>query len=365
MKHDKRNWDLLQNAGLNAEIQNQFQYEAAIQANFSKLINIMNDADFDLPIKARQIKRMHKILFDNVMSNAGQYSKKQMSFGGFIGSPVCNIEQEFNALDQRLAEMWNVATLPDDKIRILTIQHASIIAIHGFEDGNGRISRLVFEISLERIGLAALLNYSEHQEVCKANYLKSNNLALKTGQIGFLSQSMSQYCDVEYSEQQLYTSACKINILHNNISQLSLDTINQSKTLTSADIITRPTTEGRWLNYDAFNQLHAMVGGKLSRKSATIKTLFERAQHFISLGNLAALLYKAKNEGFKSGLFHKINNHGFIEFFVKQTQDLKLVLLDEQYNNIVNLAEKVMDGKIGAKEMDDTILACSKLILNR
>ena len=93
----------------------------------------------DLPLNTEIIKQTHKIMMDGEKDVlAGEYRKSSASAGRHIFESVGHIEGYMEDAFLRFHE-----TKKDDPIMAATNLFGKIINIHPFEDGNGRICRLI------------------------------------------------------------------------------------------------------------------------------------------------------------------------------------------------------------------------------
>ena len=88
----------------------------------------------DLPLNTEIIKQTHKIMMDG----AGGYRKSSVFAGFHIFGLAYHIEIYMKDTIFRLHE-----TKKDDSIMVATNLFGNIINIYPFEDGNGRICRLI------------------------------------------------------------------------------------------------------------------------------------------------------------------------------------------------------------------------------
>ena len=120
-------------------IWNLFQ-EPSITSNFCrKMINCMGAWNYIQKtsgslLNTEIIKQTHKIMMDG----AGEYRKSPVFAGHHIFAPAGHIERYMEDAIFRFHE-----TKKDDPIMAATNLFGNIINIHPFEDGNGRICRLI------------------------------------------------------------------------------------------------------------------------------------------------------------------------------------------------------------------------------
>lgn len=99
------------------------------------------DADF--------ICTLHKRMFGEVWAWAGTYRQTERN----IGIEAYRISMEVRALLDDVRFWIANATYPPDEIAIRL--HHRLVAIHPFPNGNGRLTRLIADLLIERLGRPA------------------------------------------------------------------------------------------------------------------------------------------------------------------------------------------------------------------
>ena len=92
----------------------------------------------DLPLNTKIISQTHKIIMDGEDILVGEYRKSPAFAGYHIFAPASRIERYMEDEIVRFNK-----TKKDDPIMAATNLFGNIINIHPFEDGNGRICRLI------------------------------------------------------------------------------------------------------------------------------------------------------------------------------------------------------------------------------
>lgn len=117
-----------------------------------KNISTINDlkSENTLPLSSRIIKEMHKILLNNVRGskkNPGNFKKNQNYIGG--AGEITFIPVSPDKTEEYISNLENYIHSDRDKLLIMSaIIHAQFEMIHPFEDGNGRIGRLLIPLFL-------------------------------------------------------------------------------------------------------------------------------------------------------------------------------------------------------------------------
>jgi len=113
-------------------------------------ISTINHHDNKLPLSGRIIKEMHKILLNNVRGESkrpGEYKRQQnyiVSANGIVYTPLPS-----NLVDEYISNLEEYIHFDDFNILLQTaVIHCQFEMIHPFEDGNGRIGRLLIPLFL-------------------------------------------------------------------------------------------------------------------------------------------------------------------------------------------------------------------------
>lgn len=129
---------------------------AAIRFAFSK----------DMKWNVKSLKKMHAILFDQISPDmAGKLKSHNVTISNEMTTDPKNVKRELHELFLWLA-MHRRSLYPP--IAALEF-HWRFEAIHPFEDGNGRIGRLLFNVFLLQKGYMPAIFFSEnHERYCDA-----------------------------------------------------------------------------------------------------------------------------------------------------------------------------------------------------
>ena len=123
-----------------SDIWNLFQEDHLPSNSFYRqMINCMRAWNYlqktsDLPLNIEAIKQTHKTMMDGV----GEYRKSPVFAGYHIFAPAGHIERHTEGTIYRFHE-----TKKDDPVMAATNLFGNVTNIHPFEDGNGRICRLI------------------------------------------------------------------------------------------------------------------------------------------------------------------------------------------------------------------------------
>lgn len=122
--------------------------------NYRTALSLARHALADQPLSLGLIRQMHRVLLDSVRGKhktPGEFRRDQ----NWIGRPGCTIEEASFVPPSPLViaehlERWEayVRSDADDVLVQLALVHAQFELIHPFNDGNGRIGRLLIPLFL-------------------------------------------------------------------------------------------------------------------------------------------------------------------------------------------------------------------------
>lgn len=100
----------------------------------------------DHPLCEEDILRVHEIIFSGILENAGNYRKSQVFVEGadFVPSPAFEVP----VLMKELIKWLNSNPQELRPIEIAGAFHYKFVSIHPFDDGNGRIARMLMNLLL-------------------------------------------------------------------------------------------------------------------------------------------------------------------------------------------------------------------------
>lgn len=109
----------------------------------------------------KSIKRLHKLLFDRISPEiAGKFKKENVTIGNEFTTDWKLVKKKLSALCK-----WFISNKKKYYPPILALKfHYRFEAIHPFEDGNGRIGRLLFNASMLKAGYMPTIFFSENHE---------------------------------------------------------------------------------------------------------------------------------------------------------------------------------------------------------
>ena len=147
-------------------------------ANYRLALNKAGDHLADYPIRLGFVRALHKILMDSVRGQSkapGEFRREQ----NWIGSAGCTIEQASFVppmpwIMQDSLQMWERYIDSDDIDFLLqtAVVHAQFELIHPFEDGNGRLGRILIPLFLfhKKVLSRPMFYLSEYLESHREEY---------------------------------------------------------------------------------------------------------------------------------------------------------------------------------------------------
>ena len=183
--------------GTHATLEDLLNYDANIQGNVDRdelkevanyrkalfyaleTISTISKADRKLPLSGRVIREMHKILLDNARGETkrpGEYKRQQnyiVSANGVVFTPL-----PANLVNDYIDNLEQYIHYEDFNILLQTaVIHCQFEMIHPFEDGNGRIGRLLIPLFLYYRELLPLPTFymSSYFNKDRSLYLESLN----------------------------------------------------------------------------------------------------------------------------------------------------------------------------------------------
>lgn len=177
------------------------------QEIISHLYSHLSRESMSLPWKNEFVKRIHKMLMHETGHPfpAGEFRKEENSIRGnddfeyFVACPPEHIEEEMASLLQ-----W-LNTSPYETVVTATVFFHEFESIHPFQDGNGRLGRVLFHVLLQEMGL-------KNAKLCKMDKEILGNLDTYYGLLGYTDKSGDYEQLINYitdSMQRAYEDAVK------------------------------------------------------------------------------------------------------------------------------------------------------------
>jgi Fic family protein len=149
-------------------------------AGYAEVMEIIFQNFSEIPITENYIKQLHTMLLrhsDKDERHRGEYKKHSNSVEAFNGEgkSLGTVFQTTPAFDtpyemQRLV-YWTVQTLEDNSYHpliVVAVFNVYFLAIHPFQDGNGRLSRILVTLLMLKIGYS-YIPYSSLESIIEKN----------------------------------------------------------------------------------------------------------------------------------------------------------------------------------------------------
>jgi Fic family protein len=186
-------------------------------AGYADAMNLIFESYDDIPVTENHIKQLHQILLKHSTKDVrhrGEYKKLSNNVEAFDseGKSAGIIFQTATPFDtprkmRELVEWFNRETLSNHNLILTAIFIVNFLAIHPFQDGNGRLSRVLTTLFLLKAGYL-YVPYSSLERIIEENkdryYLALRraqaNLYTDNAQLGdwimFFLQSLKKQADV-------------------------------------------------------------------------------------------------------------------------------------------------------------------------
>lgn len=200
-----------------------------------------------IPISARLIKEMHKILLSGEVRGNSRNPGEFRSIQNFIGPQGCTMQTasyippEPQLVPDYMSNLEKYINEPTDNLNDLiriAIIHAQFETIHPFLDGNGRIGRILIPLYLYDKKFISSPNFfiSESLEKDKFKYYKLLNdtrVVISEDSIEVASQRWNAW--IKFFINAIINQANKNIILIEKIDNLYNETLNNSKVLINSN----------------------------------------------------------------------------------------------------------------------------------
>jgi len=140
-----------------SHVRDSAQYDECLRAGMQRAQTALRTQLAESPVPSPSTLQLaHRALFREVYPFAGQFRQVASQFNELIGAPwQCafhtRIEPELARLEQKMEGLLVRASTTEEKAQAITLQHAQLLRIHPFVDGNGRVARFVLESQLRSV----------------------------------------------------------------------------------------------------------------------------------------------------------------------------------------------------------------------
>lgn len=221
------------------ELKEIFNYREALFYALNKISTISKSEDGKLPLTSRIIKEMHKILLNNVRGsskNPGNFKRQQNYIGSL--SSISYTPVPANLTEEYMSNLENYIHSEDISLLIQSaIIHAQFEMIHPFEDGNGRIGRLLIPLFLYYRELLPYPTFymSKYFEKDRPLYISNlNNISLKGDWNSWIEYYLKGIIE---SASESTTKASDIFVLYNYMKNEIMPKLNSLSSIELLDFI--------------------------------------------------------------------------------------------------------------------------------
>jgi excisionase family DNA binding protein len=162
-------------------------------------------------LREEDILKIHKLIFEGVLENAGNYRNCQVYIEGsdHLPSPACEISE---LMKQLLS--W-LSSNPEElrPIELAAVFHYKLVSIHPFDDGNGRVSRLLTNLLLINKGYTLTVIKKVDRKKYYSALQEADNGNLKPF-VNFIARCVEQSLD-------LYLNAVELSTKNNQFMSLA------------------------------------------------------------------------------------------------------------------------------------------------
>jgi len=244
--------------------------------NYRSTLKIAGQAIKEQHISRHLIRQMHENLMQGVRGenkNPGKFRETQ----NWIGPRGCRIDEATyvapppTALNDLLDNFIEFVNARDDKMDPIVqtaLLHAQFELIHPFDDGNGRIGRLLIPLMLVKRGslVSPSLYISRYLEVNRDSYYEHlGNISQNNGWIGWIEFFLRAL--VDQAESNLKLVRLVIDLYENKKREI-MDLLHTDQGIYILDMLfDTPVFRA--------NELHKRLGIQRQRAAAYIRTLKE------------------------------------------------------------------------------------------
>jgi fido (protein-threonine AMPylation protein) len=189
----QRDWGRIQRLGVRAGIVSPDRYATKVATGMALAQGTLHATKEVVPT-IPTIKGVHYLMFESVHPWAGTFRKPGDEVRA--GDLVCSLaENVMGDLMKLRREMVNNPLKGSRQYRaeVLAFYHASLLAIHPFLDGNGRVARTILDFQTR-----SLLGHPLSRAINRAEYVEGLRRAQEDGHLQFLAKLVSRN-DLEIS----------------------------------------------------------------------------------------------------------------------------------------------------------------------
>lgn len=194
VEYHAKDWARIEKLGLYPSVVSPDGYSGRVLAGM-RLAHATLTAMKDTVPTLSTIKGLHYMTFQGVHPWAGSF--RQPGHEVRAGKLVCSLAQDVvgDLIKLRKDMMDNpLEGTKRYKAEVLAFYHASLLAIHPFADGNGRVSRIILDVQTRR-----LLGHPLSTQLKRDEYIEALGLAQEDGKLLPLAKLISRN-DLRHSQ---------------------------------------------------------------------------------------------------------------------------------------------------------------------
>lgn len=191
-----RDWERVQKLGLHRSVTSPEGYAERVAMGM-RLAQATLAATKEVVPTIPTLKGLHYIVFESVHPWAGTFRKtgEEVRAGDLVCSLADSVVGDLMKLRREMVN--NPLKGPQQyRAEVVAFYHASLLAIHPFLDGNGRVSRLVLDFQTR-----SLLGHPFSQRVDRAEYIDALRRAQGEGNLQALAKLVTR-SDLDLSQSR-------------------------------------------------------------------------------------------------------------------------------------------------------------------
>jgi len=163
--------------------------------NHRKALRLVKQIAFTRkPVLEHDILEIHRAIMSGLMSNAGEYRNSDVRIGGASFTPPPHYE-----VPQHMKELVTIINTNPDELRpveLAAYAHFTLAWVHPFDNGNGRLARLLMNLLLTRAGYP----FAVVKKVDRKKYIAALDTISKDGNfqpfLTYIARCVEQTLDI-------------------------------------------------------------------------------------------------------------------------------------------------------------------------
>lgn len=178
-------------AGLRPHIKTCEDYHAAYVSGVTQAYKAIDLEILENPQKglftSHDLNKIHSDVFKEIGDWAGKPAGIRLLFGEYKSAVPKNVRSEMDLSDKQSAHLLSKAKTEVDLLSVIAFQHSRLIHIHGFNDGNGRTSRMLLAANLR-----SLLKIKSTKKHDKGEFYDASDSALQDHNLAPMVQLLAR-----------------------------------------------------------------------------------------------------------------------------------------------------------------------------